>query len=500
MDDYIISIKGIKRSFPGVKALDGINLNLRKNSVHAIVGENGAGKSTLMKCLLGLYTPDEGEIYFDSKIVSFKDASDALNLGISMIHQELSPVVTRNVMENIWMGRYPLNKFGFVEHKKMQQQTQDLFDDLGIDISPIEIMSNLSVAKMQMIEIAKAISYKSKVIIMDEPSSALSQRETEQLFSMIKKLKEKNVSILYISHRLAEIFTICDEATVLRDGKWIITKPVKEFTTASLVTYMVGRDLTDMFPKTHKEIGSTKLVVENLTCQKVFKAISFELRKGEILGFAGLIGAGRTELMEALFGLRKFDSGTVKIDGKEVSIKNPYDAIKNGFCLVTEDRRHNGIIPMLSVKENMVVVNLSKYLTKIGLLKTKPIDDDVRLYIEKLRIKSPTLYTLIQNLSGGNQQKTLIARWLLTEPEILILDEPTRGIDVGAKAEIYSIISDLASNGKSIIVVSSEMPEIIGLCDRTIVMHEGMKTGELDKEQLEQEKIMDLAMMDVAAP
>jgi len=500
MDDYIISIKGIKKSFPGVKALDGINLNLRKNSVHAIVGENGAGKSTLMKCLLGLYTPDEGEIYFDSKIVSFKDASDALNLGISMIHQELSPVVTRNVMENIWMGRYPLNKFGFVEHKKMQQQTQDLFDDLGIDISPIEIMSNLSVAKMQMIEIAKAISYKSKVIIMDEPSSALSQRETEQLFSMIKKLKEKNVSILYISHRLAEIFTICDEATVLRDGKWIITKPVKEFTTASLVTYMVGRDLTDMFPKTHKEIGSTKLVVENLTCQKVFKAISFELRKGEILGFAGLIGAGRTELMEALFGLRKFDSGTVKIDGKEVSIKNPYDAIKNGFCLVTEDRRHNGIIPMLSVKENMVVVNLSKYLTKIGLLKTKPIDDDVRLYIEKLRIKSPTLYTLIQNLSGGNQQKTLIARWLLTEPEILILDEPTRGIDVGAKAEIYSIISDLASNGKSIIVVSSEMPEIIGLCDRTIVMHEGMKTGELDKEQLEQEKIMDLAMMDVAAP
>jgi len=500
MDDYIISIKGIKKSFPGVKALDGINLNLRKNSVHAIVGENGAGKSTLMKCLLGLYTPDEGEIYFDSKIVSFKDASDALNLGISMIHQELSPVVTRNVMENIWMGRYPLNKFGFVEHKKMQQQTQDLFDDLGIDISHIEIMSNLSVAKMQMIEIAKAISYKSKVIIMDEPSSALSQRETEQLFSMIKKLKEKNVSILYISHRLAEIFTICDEATVLRDGKWIITKPVKEFTTASLVTYMVGRDLTDMFPKTHKEIGSTKLVVENLTCQKVFKAISFELRKGEILGFAGLIGAGRTELMEALFGLRKFDSGTVKIDGKEVSIKNPYDAIKNGFCLVTEDRRHNGIIPMLSVKENMVVVNLSKYLTKIGLLKTKPIDDDVRLYIEKLRIKSPTLYTLIQNLSGGNQQKTLIARWLLTEPEILILDEPTRGIDVGAKAEIYSIISDLASNGKSIIVVSSEMPEIIGLCDRTIVMHEGMKTGELDKEQLEQEKIMDLAMMDVAAP
>jgi len=409
-----------------------------------------------------------------------------------MIYQELNPVLERSVMENIWLGREPmLRRFGLlVDHRAMYEQTRQLLKELEIDIDPKTKVKELSVAKMQMIEIAKAISYNADVVIMDEPTSSLTPNEVEHLFSMIRKLKARNVAVIYITHKMEEIFTIADEVTVLRDGNNITTNPIAEMTIDSLITAMVGRHLTEMFPKMESQIGDVKLAVRHLEVPGLLHDISFDLRKGEILGVAGLVGAGRTELMEALFGLRRKSAGEIFIDGKKVEIRAPSDAIEAGIGFLTEDRRLNGIIPVLSVKVNIIVANLRNYLRYGFFLNLKKIHQDCEEFKDRLKIRAPSLDTLIQNLSGGNQQKVLVARWLLTNPDILILDEPTRGIDVGAKAEIHTIITKLACEGKSIIMVSSEMPEILGMSDRIMVMSRGQITAILDRKEADQETIM----------
>jgi ABC-type sugar transport system ATPase subunit len=492
MEDYILEMKNIVRTFPGVRALNGVDFRAKRGSVHALVGENGAGKSTLMKCLVGINPPDSGEIWLKGKKVTILNPHEALKLGIAMIYQELNPVLERSVMENIWLGREPmLRKFGLlVDHRAMYEQTRQLLKELEIDIDPKTKVKELSVAKMQMIEIAKAISYNADVVIMDEPTSSLTPNEVEHLFSMIRKLKARNVAVIYITHKMEEIFTIADEVTVLRDGNNITTNPIAEMTIDSLITAMVGRHLTEMFPKMESQIGDVKLAVRHLEVPGLLHDISFDLRKGEILGVAGLVGAGRTELMEALFGLRRKSAGEIFIDGKKVEIRAPSDAIEAGIGFLTEDRRLNGIIPVLSVKVNIIVANLRNYLRYGFFLNLKKIHQDCEEFKDRLKIRAPSLDTLIQNLSGGNQQKVLVARWLLTNPDILILDEPTRGIDVGAKAEIHTIITKLACEGKSIIMVSSEMPEILGMSDRIMVMSRGQITAILDRKEADQETIM----------
>jgi ABC-type sugar transport system ATPase subunit len=492
MEDYILEMKNIVRTFPGVRALNGVDFRAKRGSVHALMGENGAGKSTLMKCLVGINPPDSGEIWLKGKKVTIPNPHEALKLGIAMIYQELNPVLERSVMENIWLGREPmLRRFGLlVDHRAMYEQTRQLLKELEIDIDPKTKVKELSVAKMQMIEIAKAISYNADVVIMDEPTSSLTPNEVEHLFSMIRKLKARNVAVIYITHKMEEIFTIADEVTVLRDGNNITTNPIAEMTIDSLITAMVGRHLTEMFPKMESQIGDVKLAVRHLEVPGLLHDISFDLRKGEILGVAGLVGAGRTELMEALFGLRRKSAGEIFIDGKKVEIRAPSDAIEAGIGFLTEDRRLNGIIPVLSVKVNIIVANLRNYLRYGFFLNLKKIHQDCEEFKDRLKIRAPSLDTLIQNLSGGNQQKVLVARWLLTNPDILILDEPTRGIDVGAKAEIHTIITKLACEGKSIIMVSSEMPEILGMSDRIMVMSRGQITAILDRKEADQETIM----------
>lgn len=489
MNEYILEMLDIVKTFPGVKALKGVNLRVRPGTVHGLMGENGAGKSTLMKCLIGIQSPTSGKIVYQGKEVTFSNTLEALNSGISMIHQELSPVPERSVMENVWMGREPRRGI-IIDHKKMREDTAKLFDRIGIDISPEEKMGNLSVAKMQMIEIAKAVSYDSNIVIMDEPTSALTQTETEHLFKIIAQLKKKNVAILYISHKMDEIFTICDEVTVYRDGEYVATDTIDNLNIDKLIKLMVGRELTEMFPKVDCPIGETVLKVENLSGAKAFQNISFELRRGEILGLAGLVGAGRTEIVETIFGFRKATGGKIYKEGQEITIKNPADAIRNKIALLTEDRRYSGIVGVLPIIDNMVIANIAKYGFP---LKHGIIHNDVAEYMKKLNVKAPNMLALIQNLSGGNQQKVLVARWLLIEPDILIVDEPTRGIDVGAKAEIHTLLTRLAGEGKSIIMISSEMPEVMGMADRILVIHDGRLTGTLRRGEYSQEIIMKYA-------
>ncbi len=484
----MLELKSISKSFPGVKALEGVSISLKPGRVHSLMGENGAGKSTLMKCIIGIHPPTSGEIIYKGEKVNITNTNTALQMGISMIHQELSPVLHRTIMENIWLGREPMKGI-FVDHKKMYEQTKELLEDLGLDLDPKDKMANLTVAKMQMIEIAKAVSYNSEVVIMDEPTSALTDREVEHLFRIIDQLKSEGAAIVYISHKMDEIFRISDDITVLRDGQYVATHEAKELDTNSLISLMVGRELDEMFPKIKCHIGEEKLRVDNLTVDGVFQDVSFCVRKGEILGIAGLVGAGRTEVSETIFGIRKKTSGSIMIDGKVVDIKTPEIAIKNKLALLTEDRRHTGIFSMLSVKDNMVIANMSDYVTG-GLVQHNKIVKDCDDYKKKIRIKTPNLNQQIKNLSGGNQQKVLVARWLLTQPDILILDEPTRGIDVGAKSEIHSLITELAGQGKSIIMISSELPEVLGMSDTIVVMHEGKVTGIVDREDATQERIM----------
>ncbi|KKB01341.1 galactose/methyl galactoside ABC transporter ATP-binding protein MglA [Avibacterium paragallinarum] len=484
----------VSKTFPGVKALDRANLTVHSHSVHALMGENGAGKSTLLKCLFGIYTKDGGEIHFLNQPVNFKTSKEALENGISMVHQELNLVRQRNVMDNLWLGRYPLKGI-FVDHAKMYRDTQAIFDELDIDVDPKEKVANLSVSQMQMIEIAKAFSYNAKIVIMDEPTSSLSEKEVEHLFKIIEKLKNRGCGIIYISHKMDEIFKICDEITILRDGKWINTVAVKDTTMDDIVAMMVGRELTQRFPKKTNTPQEVILEVENLTAlnQPSIQAISFQLRKGEILGIAGLVGAKRTDIVETLFGVRERKSGTIKLHGKTMKNRTALEAINNGFALVTEERRSTGIYANLNIEFNSLISNMKSYLGKLGLLSGSKMKSDTQWVIDAMNVKTPSHKTTIGSLSGGNQQKVVIGRWLLTQPEILMLDEPTRGIDIGAKFEIYQLIMELANKGKGIIMISSEMPELLGVTDRILVMSNGKMAGIVETANTLQEEILQLA-------
>ncbi len=494
--EYILEATNIVKEFPGVHALKGVDLKVKKGEILALVGENGAGKSTLMKCILGIYEPTSGEIIFDGLHRKKYTTTDALKMGISMIQQELSPIEHRPIMENIWIGREPVNKLGIVNHSEMYKKTKDLLLSVGLNEDPRTLVKDISVAKQQMVEIAKAISYDAKLIIMDEPTSAISGTEIAELFSIIRKLREEGKSIIYISHKLDEIYTISDRVVILRDGEFIGTYDTDKIEINNMIEMMVGRKVNEFFPKIKCEIGTVKMKVTGLSSGKKFKDVSFDLRKGEILGFAGLIGAGRTEVIETIFGLRKKTAGQIFIDDKEVHINTPADAIKSGMAFITEDRRLNGIFPVLSVKVNLIIANLDQLINKTRLLSNKKIVQKCLEYIKTLQVKTPSEEQLIMNLSGGNQQKVLVGRWLMTNPEILFVDEPTRGIDVATKAEIHRLISELAGQGKSIVMVSSELPEIIGMSDRVAVMNEGSLTAILDNtNKLSQEEIMKYAAL-----
>lgn len=487
--DNILVMENISKSFPSVKALDNVSLTIRKGSVHALVGENGAGKSTLMRVLIGLYGKDSGTIIFNGQEVEIPDTASALKMGISMIHQELSPVPNMTVAENIFLGREPLTKFRLIDKHKMLKDTRDLLKKLKINLDANTMMKDISIANTQMIEIAKAISYDSSLIIMDEPTSAITDREIENLFGIIHSLTERGVAIIFITHKIDEVFKIADEITVFRDGQYIATVNSNAITKNELIAMMVGRELTNVFPKSDAKIKEVVLEVRNLSRKGKVNNVSFVLKRGEILGLAGLMGAGRTEIIEGVFGIEKIDSGEIYIKGQRVSIKNPQDAKRHGMALLTEDRRQAGILSVLPVRDNMVVASLTNFL-RFGLLQPRMIDEVCNNEKQKLDIKTPSMNQLIKLLSGGNQQKVLVSRWLLTSPDILILDEPTRGIDVGAKAEIHHLMSKLAQEGKAIIMISSELPEILGMSDRILVMYEGNMTGEFSRAEANQESIM----------
>ena len=492
--DVLLEMTNVSKSFPGVKALDKVNLTVHSHSVHALMGENGAGKSTLLKCLFGIYAKDEGDILFLGKPVDFKTSKEALENGISMVHQELNLVRQQTVMDNLWLGRYP-TKGGFINHKKMYQDTKAIFDELDIDVDPKEKVGKLSVSQMQMIEIAKAFSYNAKIVIMDEPTSSLSEKEVDHLFKIIKKLQDRGCGIIYISHKMDEIFKICDEITILRDGKWIDTKAIKGLTMDDVVSMMVGRELTQRFPEKTNKPKEVILEVENLSAvnQPSIQDVSFSLRKGEILGIAGLVGAKRTDIVETIFGVRAKKSGTIKLHDKVMKNKTALEAINNGFALVTEERRTTGIYGNLSVEFNSLISNIKTYLTPWKLLSNKKMKSDTQWVIDAMNVKTPSHQTSIGSLSGGNQQKVVIGRWLLTQPEILMLDEPTRGIDIGAKFEIYQLIMQLANKDKGIIMISSEMPELLGVTDRILVMSNGRVAGIVETANTSQTEILQLA-------
>lgn len=499
MTEYRLEMTGISKSFPGVQALDQVTLKVRPGTVHALMGENGAGKSTLMKCLFGIYKMDTGEIKLDGEKVTIINADDALKKGIAMVHQELQPIPERSIGENIFCGRYPTKKLLWVipviDHNKMYEESERLLKEVRMDFNPREKLGSLSVSQMQSVEIAKAVSMNAKVVIMDEPTSSLTSNEVEALFTIINDLRKKGVSIIYISHKMDEILQISDDVTIMRDGKYIGTWEAKDLTTDMIITKMVGRELTNIYPKRENTPGEVILEVKNFTSihKKSFKNCSFGLRKGEILGLGGLVGAQRTELVEAIFGIRNIVDGEIIYKGEKLKARNPKDVIDKGIALLTEDRRGSGIFGVLSVKENVSIASLQQFVDYKIILNHKKINKLVLENIAKLSIKTPSNKTLIQSLSGGNQQKVIISRWLANNPDVLILDEPTRGIDVGAKYEIYTIMAELAKQGKSIIMISSEMSELMGMSDRIIVMCDGRITGELPSEKASQEAIMNLA-------
>jgi methyl-galactoside transport system ATP-binding protein len=497
-EEYILEMKGITKTFPGVKALDDVTLKVRPATVHSLMGENGAGKSTLMNCLFGIYSLDAGEIILDGQKVSFENPAEALRNHVSMVHQELNQVLDRSVMENIWLGRFPMKGI-FVDHQKMYDDTKKIFDDLDIHVDPRIMTGKLQVADRQMVEIAKAVSYDAKIVVMDEPTSSLTEDEVGHLFKIIGMLKKKGVSIIYISHKMEEIMKISDEVTIMRDGRWVATEPVSNLDTNKIIRLMVGRELKERYPKRATKPGEPLLVVDHLsTATPKFKDVSFTLRKGEILGIAGLVGAGRTEVLETLFGIRLKGEGSITMNGKELDNSTPEKAMKNGFAMLTEERRRDGIFADLSVYFNMVIANLDIYRSN-GLLSDKLIQQKVDREISQLHVKTPGGKTKIGTLSGGNQQKVIIGRWLLTDPDILLLDEPTRGIDVGAKYEIYQIMNELVAQGKSIIMVSSEMPELLGVCDRILVMSNGRQAGIFEASQATQVALMEASAKYVSA-
>ena len=493
MKNCLLQMIQISKFFLGVKALDKVSINVRAGTIHSLMGENGAGKSTLMKCLFGIYSADEGEFILDGKKVSFANPRQAMESGVSMVHQELNQVHTRSVMENIWLGRFPGFPPLYVSHKKMYQDTLDIFKNLDISISPKAVIRSLSVSQRQMVEIAKAVSHDSKIIVLDEPTSSLTEVEVEHLFRIINTLRDRGCAIIYISHRMSEILRISDEVSIMRDGKLVDTLPASDLTTEKIISMMVGREMNNIFPPKDNVPGEVVLKVEGLTAQyRNLKDVSFDLHRGEIVGVGGLVGSGRTETLESIFGLVTLKSGKIYKNGVEIKTGKPSYAKKQGFAMVTEERRATGIFSILSVRDNITVANINKY--KRWLYVTgKEMDIDAVNTIKALKIKTPSRLTKIQFLSGGNQQKAIFGRWLLTNPDILLLDEPTRGIDVGAKYEIYQLMIELAKQGKSIIMVSSDLPELLGVCDRIVVMSGGYKTGDLNAKTTNQEEIMTLA-------
>lgn len=493
-EDILLQMTDISKSFPGVKALDHVSLTLRRGTVHALMGENGAGKSTLMKCLFGIYNKDEGSITLEGQEVHFKTSKEALENGVAMVHQELNQALKRNVMDNIWLGRYPLLGGVMVDEKKMYSDTMKVFKDLDIEVDPHRIMSTLPVSQRQMVEIAKAVSYHSKVIVFDEPTSSLTEAEVEHLFRIINMLRSRGVGIIYISHKMAEILRISDDITVMRDGTWVATRPANELDMPTIIKLMVGRELGNQFPPKTNTPGETYLEVEHMSgMYSLLNDVSFTARRGEILGLAGLDGSGRTETLESIFGVATRKSGTIRLGGTQVKNRSSRESIKNGFALLTEERRATGIFGILSIRENTVISSLKKHLRFGLMLDERSMKKDTQWSIDAMSTKTPTQDTKIRSLSGGNQQKVILGRWLLTDPNVLLLDEPTRGIDVGAKYEIYQLILNLANKGKTILMVSSEMPELLGVCDRILVMSGGRLAGEVNAASTTQEEIMTLA-------
>ncbi len=496
MNKTILEMKKIEKRFSGVHALKGVDFELRSGEVHALMGENGAGKSTLMKILSGIYKADSGEIICFDKKCDFTSVKDSQDIGISIIHQELNQVQDLTVAQNIFLGREKLKYGCFIDDKKMENDAQKLLDYVGVNINPQEKISALTVGQQQMVEITKAISYDSKILILDEPTTALTEPETEELFKIMKELKSKGIGMIYISHRMDEIRRISDRVTVLRDGEYIGTVKTSEATDEEIIKMMVGRKITSRRKKESsvKENSPVVLEVKSLSSGEKLKNISFNLRKGEILGFSGLMGAGRTELARAICGADEFNSGEIFINGKKVMIKNPANAVKMGICYLSEDRKRYGLLLNKNVAENTLLSSLENY-SELGFINDKKANRDAKIQNEKLKTKTPSLRENVKNLSGGNQQKVIIARWLLKDSDIFIFDEPTRGIDIGAKSEIYDLIKQLSLNGKSIIIISSELSEILSISDRVIVMCEGRITKEIPIREANQEKIMRFAMM-----
>ena len=492
--DVLLKMVDITKTFPGVKALDRVSLEVQRGTVHALMGENGAGKSTLMKCLFGIYNKDDGHIYLEGKEVNFKSSKEALENGVAMVHQELNQALKRSVMDNLWLGRYPKIGGIAVNERKMYKDTMAVFEELGINVDPHRIMSTMPVSQRQMVEIAKAVSYNSKIIVFDEPTSSLTEEEVKHLFKIINMLRDRGVGIIYISHKMAEIKRISDYITIMRDGQWVATEPAENLEMNDIIRLMVGRELTNQFPPKTNTPGQIYLKVEGITgMYNQLKDVSFEARRGEILGLAGLDSSGRTETLESIFGVRTRKEGTITLDGKPCLNRNAGESIKNGFALLTEERRATGIFGVLNIRDNTVISSLKRH-KRFGIyLSEKSQRADTQHYIDAMHTKTPSQETKIRSLSGGNQQKVIIGRWLLTEPEVLLLDEPTRGIDVGAKYEIYQLILDLANKGKTVLMVSSEMPELLGVCDRIVVMSGGRVAGEVDARNTTQEEIMTLA-------
>ena len=493
MGEVILTMKGIDKSFPGVHALDHVDLEIRKGEVHALMGENGAGKSTLMKVLTGIYSKDSGSITYEGKEVEFTSPRDAQDAGIVIVHQELNMLNHLTVAQNIFIGREIMNG-KLINDAKMNEEAAKLFIQLNIDIDPKEKMGNLTVGKQQMCEIAKAISHEAKVIIFDEPSAALTEAEIEELFKIIRDLRDKQLGIVYISHRMDEIKVITDRVTVMRDGSYVGTLITKDCTKDDIINMMVGRVIYED-PKTESNVAPDApvvLKVEHLNAGKMVQDVSFELHKGEILGFSGLMGAGRTETARALFGADPKESGDIYVNGKKVDIKSPMDAVKCGIGYLSEDRKRYGIVVAKSVAENSTMASMENFMNGIFINKKKE-NEIAKKYVNDLKTKTPGVDQLVVNLSGGNQQKVVIAKWLVRNCDILIFDEPTRGIDVGAKSEIYHLMNELVAEGKSIIMISSEMTEILRMSDRIVVMCEGKKTGEIDISEATQENIMHAA-------
>ena len=490
----MIELKEVVKSYGAKRALDGVSLTVRPGTVHALMGENGAGKSTLMKCLFGIYAKDSGTITLEGKEVNFKSSKEAMENGVAMVHQELNQALTRTVTDNLWLGRYPKVGGIMVSESIMRKRTKEIFDELEVHVDPRAIMSTLPVSQRQMVEIAKAVSYNAKVIVFDEPTSSLTETEVEHLFRIINMLRDKGCGIIYISHKMEEILRISDDVTIMRDGQYVATRPASELTMEEIIRLMVGRELTNRFPPKENVPGEVILDVEHLSGKYTrLKDASFQLRAGEILGIAGLDGSGRTEVLENLFGSMTKGGGTIRLHGKEIKNRSPRESIKNGFALLTEERRATGIFGIRSILDNTVISNLKSYLMGGICLSDKKMRQDTEWAIQAMRIKTPSQDTQIRSLSGGNQQKVIIGRWLLTKPEVLLLDEPTRGIDVGAKYEIYELIINLAKEGKGVVMVSSEMPELLGVCDRILVMSGGLLAGEVDAKNTSQEEILTLA-------